>query len=55
MKKGEKFSVPVQKGPIVENPKSMKTMTHTERLVERGEELQKTKWGQHTDLHIPKK
>lgn len=55
MKKRDSFAVPVQKGAIDPNPKTMKTMTHTERLNERAEEMTKTRWGQRMDLQTPRK
>ena len=55
MSKKDSFSVPVQKGSIDPNPKTMKTMTHTERLIERADEMNKTRWGQRMDLHTPRK
>ena len=55
MKKKESFKVPVQKGTIISNPPTMKQMTYPERVAERREEQRKTRWGQTTELHTPRK
>lgn len=51
----ERCEVPVQKGEINPNPKTSKTMDHSEKLVERSAELDKLKWGQTMEYKVPRK
>ena len=48
-------SVQVQKGEIKPDMKTMKTMTHNERLSERSQELRDQRDGMTLKLHKPKK
>lgn len=47
--------VPVQKGEIVANPKTMKQMTYPERVKERQSEISERRRGQTLDLRTPRK
>jgi hypothetical protein len=46
--------VPIQKGAINANQKTMKTMTHSEKVNERAGQLKTLKSGQSLTLHTPK-
>jgi len=53
--KKDSYKVPVQKGNINPDMKTIKTMLHKERLVERAQELKDLKDGQTLKMHVPKK
>jgi hypothetical protein len=50
-----KDRVEVQKGSIDPNPMTSKFMKHSQKLVERHDELRLMRYGQTLDYHEPKK
>ena len=49
-----KYDVPVQKGEIDSNPRTMKTTPYPERKAERREEMQEIRRGQTMDFVTPR-
>lgn len=51
----KKCKVEVQKGPINPDQKTYRSMTHSQRVIDRAQELKELKDGQTLKLHTPKR